>query len=156
MELTKNQTPNSRLLFKESLEIAGDWYLIADELGQFIENQRQFQLANGELIIYFFAPSQSASFADENIWVGKEVIGPSEIDDEEFDLYDLEAGFCYSHKVDLTHNLPLQEIYRLESEIRQNSSLNFAASWRIRLSYPSDLFSAKIELYEAGQAEIEN
>ncbi len=154
MKLLKTKTPNSRLLFKESLDDGEDWYLISHEIDCYIENHGKFQLANGETIIYFFAASQDELFCEENVWVGKEVIGSSQIEEEDLDLTDLEAGFCWSQGIDLEKIETWQGIFELEKELRQSSSLNLAENWRIRIPYPQKLRYAKIEFYEADQDDI--
>lgn len=134
----RKTTGNSRLVYKELNGREADWPGEREVIRQLVMDSATLKLASNDTLFYFFSALPSESSIDFPCWVGMEIVGPFE-DNNDFELhsYDLDAGEVLSFPL-TTLSLKfswsdLDYFYQVAKKVLESERQGIAETWRLRL-----------------------
>ena len=137
MRISLQDTPNARLLYKESLESGLDWQSLGHEIDLFLQEMPSLGPVDNSLYLYFFESVESPEELLIDPWVGKEVVGFADLEEEEeFVLHDLYRGKILALRLEGINrpDLELAEVLQKEFVERQKFAGEhaLAETWRLK------------------------
>lgn len=135
----KINTPNARLFYLEAPSFELDYSYYYGQLINSLEQINELKRANSRLYLYFFLPSNDELFNEEDFWIGIDVLGYYEPDEEaEYALFDTEISETYSFPVvsEGAFSLTFQEIFEKEKKCREmlgKTGQKLADTWRVTI-----------------------
>jgi hypothetical protein len=125
MKLKVLHAPNSRLIFNQLSGDLSSWQGVLGKIDNYIRNESRLEIANPYAFIYFLP--------EEQIWVGREVIGPRQENGPL--MIDFEAGEIFSYQHANSLELDENQLVDLKNRICQENvgEIDVNSPWRLRI-----------------------
>ncbi|MFN8369740.1 MAG: hypothetical protein U0T83_03840 [Bacteriovoracaceae bacterium] len=135
------ETGNARLLYTTSNGWGEDWENQIVLIEDFLEEHPKLNEANFNYYLYFFCFPWEDQFLEEECWVGKEIIGFVELEEEDdyLHVHDLDRCTVYSFELDdnqiaAMNSDQMGDFIEKAYETLQNKNIQVADTWRIKIS----------------------
>lgn len=142
------ELPNSRLLYSKT-DTSQDWMTNLISIDLAIESHPRLQRASNQFHLYFFKPGSEIQETEE-IWVGREVSGfmnPGEL--EGLETYDLLKGVGFKEDFEVSGELSLPELLKIENNLREKMKKPAASTWRVSFQETETGITGNIGLFNA-------